>query len=183
MFNTFCKNANVFSSKLDYGNKCFLRAFKIKVSVGAQPIQLRSYCLNRPYLNKPRYPGYLAVGIIQHPASPWFSPMVSILMESVGIRHTMKYQKVNKVMEIPQIAISGSDEVLDTLESGCCVFSGSCLFSGFTQLEMLQPCFCSRRSTARPLIFRDEYVCPKVPVVLSLGLPLSYNSSRPTSTT
>lgn len=38
-------------------------------------------------------------------------------MKSVGIRNTMDYQKLNKVMEIPQTAISGSDGVLDTLES------------------------------------------------------------------
>ena len=43
--------------------------------------------------------------------------------------------KLNKVTEIPQIAISRVDEVFDTL-GGCSVFSVFDLFSGFTQLTI-----------------------------------------------
>ena len=52
-----------------------------------------------------------------------------------GIRITVNYQKLNKVTEIPQIAIPRVDEVLDTLGGGS-VFSVFDLFSGFTQLTI-----------------------------------------------
>ena len=55
--------------------------------------------------------------------------------KSDGIRITAIYQKLNKVTEIPQIAISRVDEVLDTLGGGS-VFSVLDLFSGFTQLTI-----------------------------------------------
>ena len=51
------------------------------------------------------------------------------------IRITVNYQKLNKVIEIPQIAIPRVDEVLDTLGGGS-VFSVFDLFSGFTQLTI-----------------------------------------------
>ena len=54
---------------------------------------------------------------------------------SGGIRITVNYQKLNKVTEIPQIAIPRVDEVLDTLGGGS-VFSVFDLFSGFTQLTI-----------------------------------------------
>ena len=52
-----------------------------------------------------------------------------------GIRFTVNYQQLNKVTEIPQIAIPRVDEVLDTLGGGS-VFSVFDLFSGFTQLTI-----------------------------------------------
>ena len=55
--------------------------------------------------------------------------------KSGGIRITINYQKLNKVTEIPQIAIPRVDEVLDTLGGGS-VFSVFDLFSGFTQLTI-----------------------------------------------
>ena len=55
--------------------------------------------------------------------------------KSGGIRITVNYQKLNKVTEIPQIAIPRVDEVLDTLGGGS-VFSVFDLFSGFTQLTI-----------------------------------------------
>ena len=55
--------------------------------------------------------------------------------KSGGIRITVNYQKLNKVTEIPQIAIPRADEVLDTLGGGS-VFSVFDLFSGFTQLTI-----------------------------------------------
>ena len=54
--------------------------------------------------------------------------------KSGGIRITVNYQKLNKVTEIPQVAIPRVDEVLDTLGGGS-VFSVFDLFSGFTQLK------------------------------------------------
>ena len=54
---------------------------------------------------------------------------------SGGIRITVNYQKLNKVTDIPQNAISRVDEVLDTLGGGS-VFSVFDLFSGFTQLTI-----------------------------------------------
>ena len=56
--------------------------------------------------------------------------------EEVG-RHPnhSHYQKLNKVTEIPQIAIPLVDEVLDTLGGGS-VFSVFGLFSGFTRLTI-----------------------------------------------
>ena len=54
---------------------------------------------------------------------------------SGGIRITVNYQKLNKVTEIPQIAIPRVDEVLDILGGGS-VFSVFDLFSGFTQLTI-----------------------------------------------
>ena len=53
--------------------------------------------------------------------------------KSGGIRITVNYQKLNKVTEIPQIAIPRVDDVLDTLGGGS-NFSVFDLFSGFTQL-------------------------------------------------
>ena len=49
----------------------------------------------------------------------------------------MNYPKLNKVTEIPQIAIPRVDEVLDTLGGGS-VFSVFDLFSEFTQLTILR---------------------------------------------
>ena len=78
---------------------------------------------------------YLAAGFIQHFASPWSRPLVYVPKNSGGIRITVNYQKLNKVTEIPQIAIPRVDEVLDTLGVGS-VFSVVDLFSGFTQLTI-----------------------------------------------
>ena len=129
--------ADVFSSsKLDYG-ECSLRAFEIKVPPGTQPIQSRPYRLN-PVLSKQAdaiLNSYLAAGLIQHSTSPWSSPLVGVPKKSVGIRITVNYQKLNKVTEIPQIAIPRVDEVLDTLGGGP-VFSVFHLFSGFTQFAI-----------------------------------------------
>ena len=54
---------------------------------------------------------------------------------SGGIQITVNYQNLNKVTEIPQVAIPRVDEVLDTLGGGS-VFSVFDLFSGFTQLTI-----------------------------------------------
>ena len=129
--------ADIFSSsKLDYG-ACSLRPFEIKVPPGTQPIQSRPYRLNPILSNQVDaiLDSYLAAGLIQHPVSPWSSPLVCVPKKSGGIRITVNYQKLNKVTEIPQIAISRVDEVLDTLGGGS-VFSVFDLFSGFTQLTI-----------------------------------------------
>ena len=55
--------------------------------------------------------------------------------KSGGIRITVNCQKLDKVTEIPQIAIPRVDEVLDTLGGGS-VFSVFDLFSRFTQLTI-----------------------------------------------
>ena len=132
---TLAAYADVFSSsKLNYG-KCSLRPFEIKVPPGFQPIQSRPYRLN-PVLFKQVdavLDPYLAAGLIQHSASR-SSPLVCVPKKSGGIRITVNYQKLNKVTEIPEIAIPRVDEVLDTL--GGSVFSVFDLFSGFTQLTI-----------------------------------------------
>ena len=129
--------ADVFSSpKLDYG-ECFLRPFEIKVPPGTQPIQSRPYRLN-PVLSKQVdaiLDSYLAAGLIQHSASPWSSPLVCVPKKSGGIRITVNYQKLNKVTEIPQIAIPRVDKVLGTLGGGL-VFFVFDLFLGFTHLTI-----------------------------------------------
>ena len=134
---TLTTYSDVFSSsKLDYG-ECSLRLFEIKVPPGTQPIQLRSYRLN-PVLSKQAdaiLDSYLAAGLIQNSASPWSSPLVCVPKKSGGIQITVNYQKLNKVTEIPQIAIPRVDEVLDTLGGGS-IFSVFDLFSGFTQLTI-----------------------------------------------
>ena len=134
---TLTTYADVFSSsKLDYG-ECYLRPFEIKVPPGTQPIQSRPYRLN-PVLSKQAdaiLDSYLATGLIQHSTSPWSSPLECVPKKSGGIRITVNYQKLNKVTEIPQIAIPRVDEVLDTLGGGS-VFSVFDLFSGFTQLTI-----------------------------------------------
>ena len=127
---TLTTYADVFSSsKLDYG-ECSLRPFEIKVPPGTQPIQSRPYRLN-PVLSKQAdaiLDSYLAAGLIQHSTSPWSSPLVCVPKKSGGIRITVNYQKLNKLTEIPQIAIPRVDEVLDTLGGGS-VFSVFDLFS------------------------------------------------------
>ena len=129
--------ADVFSSsKLDYG-ECSLRPLEIKVPPGTQPIQSRPYRLN-PVLSKQAdaiSDSYLAAGLIQHSTSTWSRPLVCSPKKSGGIRITVNYQKLNKVTEIPQIAIPRVDEVLDTLGGGP-VFSVFDLFSGFIQLAI-----------------------------------------------
>ena len=134
---TLTEYVDIFSSsKLDYG-ACSLRPFEIKVPHGTQPIQSRPYRLN-PVLSKQVdaiLDSYLAAGLIQHSISPWSSPLVCVPKNSGGIRITVNYQKLNKVTEIPQIAIPRVDEVLDTLGGGS-VFSVFDLFSGFTQLTI-----------------------------------------------
>ena len=124
------------SSKLDYG-ACSLRPFEIKVPPGTHPIQSLACRLN-PVLSKQVdaiLDSYLAAGLIQHSTSPWSSPLVCVPKQSGGIQITVDYQKLNKVTEIPQIAIPRVDEVLDTLGGGS-VFSVFDLFSGFTQLTI-----------------------------------------------
>ena len=134
---TLTTYAEVFSSsKLDYGG-CSLRPFEIKVPPGTQPIQSRPYRLN-PVLSKQAdaiLDSYFEAGLIQHSTSPWSSPLVCVPTKSGGIRITVKYQNLNKVTEISQIAIPRVDEVLDTLGGGS-VFSVFDLFSGFTQLTI-----------------------------------------------
>ena len=134
---TLAAYADVFSfSKLNYG-ECSLRPFEIKVPPGTQPIQSHPYRLN-PVLSKQVdaiLDSYLAAGLIQHSTSPWSSPLVCVPKKSGGIRITANYQKLNKVTEIPQIAIPRVDEVLDTLGGGS-VFSVFDLISGFTQLTI-----------------------------------------------
>ena len=134
---TLVTYADVFSSsKLDYG-ECSTRPFEIKVPPETQPIQSRPYRLN-PVLSKQVdaiLDSYLAAGLIQHSTSPWSSPLVCVPKKSGGIRITVNYQKLNKVTEIPQIAIPRVEQVLDTLGDGS-VFSVSDLFSGFTQLTI-----------------------------------------------
>ena len=121
---TLATYADVFSSsKLDYG-ECSLRPFEIKAPPGTRPIQSRPCRLN-PVLSKQAdaiLDPYLAAGLIQHSTSPWSSPLVCVPKKSGGIRITVNYQKLNKVTEIPQIAIPRVDEVLDTL-GGSSVFS------------------------------------------------------------
>ena len=133
---TLTTYADVFSSfKLDYG-ECSLRPFEIKVPPGTQPIQSRPYRLN-PVLSKQAdaiLDSYLATGLIQHSTSPWSSPLVCFPKKSGGIRITVICQKLNKVTEIPQIAIPRVDEVLDTLGGGS-VFFVFDLFLG-TQLSI-----------------------------------------------
>ena len=135
--NTLAAYADVFSSsKLDYDD-CSLGPFDIKVPPGTQPIQSHPYRLN-PVLSKQVdaiLDSYLAAGLIQHSTSPWSSPLVCVPKISGGIRIIVNYQKLNKVTEIPQIAIPRVDEVLDTLGGGS-VFSVFDLFSGFTQLTI-----------------------------------------------
>ena len=134
---TLTTYADVFSSsKLDYGESS-LRPFEIKVPPGTQPIQSRPYRLN-PVLSKQVdaiFDSYRAAGLIQHSASPWSSSLVRVPKKSGGIRTAVNYQKLNKLTEIPQIAIPRVDEVLDTLGVGS-VFSVFDLFSGFTQLTI-----------------------------------------------
>ena len=78
---------------------------------------------------------YLAAGLIQHSTSPLSSPLICVHKKTGGIRITVNYQKLNKVIEIPQIAIPRVDEVFDTLGGGS-VLSVFDLFSGFTQLTI-----------------------------------------------
>ena len=111
---TLVTYADVFSSsKLDYG-ECSTRPFEIKVPPRTQPIQSHPYRLN-PVLSKQVdaiLDSYLAAGLIQHSTSPWPSPLVCGPKKSGGIRITVNFQKLNKVTEIPQIAIPRVDEVL-----------------------------------------------------------------------
>ena len=132
---TLAAYADVFSSsKMDYG-ECSLRPFK--VPPGTQPIQSRPYRLNSVLSKQVDaiLDSYLAAGLIQHSASPWCSPLVYVPKKSGGIRITVNYQKLNKVTEIPQIAIPRVDGVLDTL-GGSSVFSVFDLFSGIIQLTI-----------------------------------------------
>ena len=129
--------ADVFSSsKSDYG-ECSLCPLEIKVPPGTQSIQSRPYRLN-PVLSKQAdaiLDYYLAADLIQHSTSPWSSPLVCVRKKSGGIRITLHYQKLNKVTEIPQIAIPRVDEVLDTL-GGASFFSVFDLFPRFSQLKI-----------------------------------------------
>ena len=129
---------DIFSlSKLDYG-AYFLRPFEIKVPPGIQLIQSRPYRLNPILSNQVDaiLHSYLAAGLIQHSTSPWSSPLVCVPKKSGGIRITVNYQKLNKVTEIPHIAIPRVDKVLNTLGGGS-IFLVFDLFSGFTQLAIL----------------------------------------------
>ena len=120
---TLAEYADMFSlSKLDYG-ACSLRLFEIQVPPGTQPIQSRPYRLN-PVLSKQAdaiLDSYLAAVLIQYSTSPWFSPLVSVPKKPGSIRITVNYQKLNKVTEIPQVAIPHVDEVLDVLGGGSVV--------------------------------------------------------------
>ena len=113
----------------------FPSSVRNQVPPGTRPTQSRPYRLN-PVFSKQAdavLASYLAAGLIQHSALPWSSPLVCVPKKSGGIRITVNYQKLNKVTEIPQIAIPRVDEVFDTLGGGS-VFSVFDLFSGFIQL-------------------------------------------------
>ena len=101
---------------------------------GTQPIQSHPYRMN-PVLSKQVdaiLDSYLAAGLFQHSTSPWSTPLVCVPKKSGGIRIKVNCQKLNKAIEIPQIAIPRVNEVLDTLGGGS-VFSVFDLLSGFTQ--------------------------------------------------
>ena len=122
---------------MDYG-ECSLHPFEIKVPPGGQPIQSRPYRLN-PVLSKQDdaiLDSYIAAGLIQHSTSPWSSPLVCVPKKSGGIRITVNYQKLNKVTEIPQIAIPRVDEVLDTLGGGSVFLRVRPFSRGPTQLTI-----------------------------------------------
>ena len=134
---TLAEYADIFSSsKLDYG-ACSLRPFEIKVPPRTQLIQSRPYRLNPILSNQVDaiLDSYLAAGLVQHSPSPWSGPLVCVPKKSGGIRITVNYQKLNKVTEIPPIAIPRVDELLDTLGGGS-VFSMFDIFLGFTQLTI-----------------------------------------------
>ena len=165
---TLAEYADIFSSsKLDYG-ACSLRPFEIKVPPGTQPFQSRPYRLNPILSNQVDaiLDSYLAAGLIQHSTSPWSSPRVYVPKKPGGIRITANYQKLNKVTEIPQIAIPDVDEVLDTLGGGS-VFSVFDLFSGFTKLTIhpetipLTPC-CTPNGLYEWLCAPRRCRCPRM---------------------
>ena len=152
----------VYSSKLDY-SVCSLRPLEIKVPPGTHPIQLRPYRLNlvlSKQVNVILY-SYLAAGLIQPYTSPWSSPPICNPKKSGGMRTTVNYKKLNKVTEIPQIAIPHVVEFLDPLGGGS-VFSVFDLFSGFTQLTKPQDTI-PRCRRLRPVRSRHatRYGCPR----------------------
>ena len=110
---------------------------EMKVPPGTQPLQSRPYRLKSVLFKQADaiLNSFVAAGLIQHSTSPWSSPLVCIPKNPGGIRITVNYQKLNKITDIPQIAIPCVDEVLDTL-GVCYVFSVFDLFSGFTQLTI-----------------------------------------------
>ena len=61
---------------------------------------------------------YLAAGLIQHPTSPYSSPLVVIPKKSGGVRITVNYKKLNKISSLSQLPIPRVDQVLDSLGKG-----------------------------------------------------------------
>ena len=88
--------------------------------------------------------------------------------EEIG-RHPNHSQlpKLNKVTEIPQIAIPLVDQVLDTLGDGS-VFSVFDLFSGFTQLTIHPDTF-PLTAFAPPTDSLNGSACPQAQPALLLG--------------
>ena len=52
---------------------------------------------------------YLAAGLIQHPTSPYASPLVVIKTKSAGVRITVNCKKLNQISKLRQLPISRVD--------------------------------------------------------------------------
>lgn len=118
-----CESADVFSfSKLD-NDKCSQRPFEIKVpdrSIRAHTASIRSY---------------------RNKQTIYYIPILLLASFSVrlkmsgGIHITIEHQEINKVPEIPQVAVPRVEEVLGILCSSS-IFSVFEVSSGITQLTI-----------------------------------------------
>ena len=107
--------SDVFSkSPTDFG-PCSLLPFKITVPPKRSSVTSQPYHINPPTTKQVNavLDKFLAAGLIQHSTSPWASPVVVIPNTSGGIRITVNYKKLNKLLPIPRV-----DEVLDELGTG-----------------------------------------------------------------
>ena len=131
-----CEFPDVFpTSKTDFGSYAMM-LFEISVPEGSAPVTSRPHRIN-PILAKEvdaTLNKHLAAGLIQHPTSPYSSPLVVIPKTSGGVRITVIYKKLNQFSKLSQLPILSVDQVLDSLGSGR-VFSLFDLVSPFHQIN------------------------------------------------
>ena len=61
---------------------------------------------------------HLAAGLIQHSTLPYSSPMVVIPNNSMGVKITVNYKKLNQISKLSRLPIPRVEWILDSLGSG-----------------------------------------------------------------
>ena len=174
--------SNMFSEVLNRISRCSLLLLMTLVSPNSSPVTCRPYRINPPIatLMDAVLDKFRAVGFIQHPTSPWASPVVVIPTKTGSIRITVNCKKLNKLSVLGELPTSRIDDVLDEVGTGR-IFSLFDLVSSFDQITVM--------NVAHPRVCSSGWIYHKEAALLqggssrsSTSLSKALTASLPTST-